>query len=262
MTLRSTAAVALVMAVSSMAGAQTSETVVAGTASGNVVPGAACNATFAISDSDNDGTITREEFDTWNDAGFSALDADGDGDLSRSEFVDCMTIDAGDPEAADTGPVESLTSADADASGGVSADEYIAATDQAHRDAVSGQSDGPAILRRYIIVPSDMTDSDVGRMSQSEVASAASGKFRALDANRDGEVSPDELQQGGWDDMNAWLNLDFDEMDRSGDGVISRSEYDRYADRRWESSTSRAQDEADRAIYYLYFIPPQTGEEQ
>lgn len=78
-----------------LAAEQTSDGVVPGTAATEeVVPGTACNATFALTDSDKDGTITRSEYATWADTGFAMLDADGDGGVSRAEFADCLEVDA------------------------------------------------------------------------------------------------------------------------------------------------------------------------
>ncbi|MCV2868859.1 EF-hand domain-containing protein [Defluviimonas sp. WL0002] len=231
-----------------------------------LVPGTACNATFAISDSDNDGTITRSEFETWNDVGFKSLDADGDGQLSREEFVDCMRIDTGEDEITTEQSAQYMEAADVDASGSVSAEEYMSAANAAHRQAAEGVGDGIMILRRFILVPSGVSDEDMGMMTESQVAASAAGKFRTLDADSNREITKDEIDKAGWDNMNAWLNLDFDEMDSDGDGAISRSEYDHYANRRWDSSMTAAESAegtaqdgsgSDRVptIYYYYFTP-------
>lgn len=267
-----TAAIALATALPVPALAQTEPAIPGtGTAAGETVPGQSCNATFAISDSDNDGTITRAEFDTWNDTGFARLDANGDGELSSDEFRDCMRIDAGEDPADGNPTAEDMASADTDASGSLSAEEYMRAANRAHRRAFAGEGDGVVLMRRLILVPSGTTDEDVAGMSPSEAGASAAGKFRTLDLNRDGEISKEELEKGGWDDMDAWLNLDFDEMDRSGDGTVSRDEYDQYSDRRWQDAvtpntqvsgtsddTSTGEAEEDRApqIYYLYFPTP------
>ncbi len=265
-----TAAVALATTLPAPALAQT-DTAIPGTETetGEIVPSQSCNATFAISDSDNDGTITRTEFDTWNDTGFARLDANSDGELSSDEFRDCMRIDAGEDPADGNPTAEDMAEADTDASGSLSTEEYMRAANRAHRRAFSGDGDGVVLLRRLILLPSGTTDEDVAGMSQSEAGASAAGKFRTLDTDRNGEISKEELEQGGWDDMNAWLTLDFDEMDRSGDGTVSREEYNQYSDRRWQdavtpnmqasetpdAATGNAEEESIPQIYYLYFAP-------
>ncbi|SDD64881.1 EF hand [Rhodospira trueperi] len=43
---------------------------------------------LTVMDADDDGTVTRAEFDRFHDLGFAAMDTDGDGEVSRQDFID------------------------------------------------------------------------------------------------------------------------------------------------------------------------------
>lgn len=46
---------------------------------------------LAMIDADQDGTVTRAEFDTFHGLAFKAMDADGDGQVERQAFLDART---------------------------------------------------------------------------------------------------------------------------------------------------------------------------
>ncbi|WP_299438486.1 hypothetical protein [uncultured Rhodospira sp.] len=41
-----------------------------------------------VMDADEDGTVTRAEFDRFHELGFAAMDADGDGQVARADFIE------------------------------------------------------------------------------------------------------------------------------------------------------------------------------
>jgi hypothetical protein len=43
---------------------------------------------LTVMDADDDGTVTRTEFDRFHTLGFAAMDSDGDGQVTRQEFID------------------------------------------------------------------------------------------------------------------------------------------------------------------------------
>lgn len=248
-------------AIAGMAYAQTTQE--SGGTSGSSMTNVSCSSSLAISDTDNDGTVSQSEFENWNNSGFEQLDEDGDGRLSRSEYVDCITDMPGEQTANATGSSDEMMQADTDADGAVSAREYMTATNEAQQQAESGEGDAILLLRRFILVPASVPDRDVGLMSRSEVASSSSQRFRSMDENMDGKISANELNGDSEAVTEKWANADFDDMDSDNDGMVTMSEYSEFTEERWGSASENARNEAQNAsgdgsgqtpdVYYFYF---------
>lgn len=77
------------------------------------------------------------------------------------------------------------------------------------------------------------TDND-GRISQTEFVSGRVTRLTALDANRDGSVAREEMQDGREARRDEMAGRRFERLDANDDGSISRPEYDAARDTRPE----------------------------
>lgn len=73
-----------------------------------------------------------------------------------------------------------------------------------------------------------------GRISQAEFAAAAAARFDRSDANRDGTITPDEVQAARQARMAERREGRFARLDANSDGSISRAEFDAVSERRAE----------------------------
>jgi Ca2+-binding EF-hand superfamily protein len=154
-------------------------------------------------DSNNDGTVTRSEYDASQTARFATLDANDDGQLTREERR------AGRGERGEHGGrghhrrgghgMHHLARADADNDGNITRDEFLARPTQMfarlddNSDGVISAGERPqrgegrdGEGRRHMDVNDD------GQISQSEFAAMGASRFERLDANNDGRVTREE----------------------------------------------------------------------
>ena len=64
-----------------------------------------------------------------------------------------------------------------------------------------------------------------GRVSRAEFVDTRIARLTAIDANRDGSVSPEERQSGMDTRRNQRVSARFETLDKNGDGQISREEF-------------------------------------
>lgn len=223
-----------------------------------------CETGFIASDTDGDGTLTREEYDSGLARSFGALDADGDGEVALDEYVGCMnqsasagqdgtTTQSGTADQADASGTSGqdpqdlfpqLADADTDQSGGVDAREYMGATYDAAQNARAGDDpEAVLILRRFVLVPASMPDETVSGMSDEETAARASQRFQSYDRDRSGDISEQEWRSTSstQEDLDTVLNMNFDAMDEDSSGTISQDEYNRRGAADWEAAQSAMQ---------------------
>ncbi len=234
--------------------AQTTETTPEGAATGSTAE-SSCLISFDVSDDDGNGTVSRDEWAGWREQNFSAMDTDGNGEISQDEYDACTSgltptmqqaSTSGDASASstDTGTMDpqsmrtadNMGEADTDQSGTVSADEYRQAT----QNAQSGGSDGVVVLRRYILLPSTMSDSDLGSMSQSETEARSGQMFRTLDTDQSGDLSETEWSVDGsmTADMSESYGQEFDTIDADASGSLSRDEFMTSGDMQYDNAVN------------------------
>lgn len=168
------------------------------------------------SDSNNDGVLTRAEFDAGRQTLFARLDADNNGQLSREEMRAQRGEHRGrrgDHRGGPPGgpPGGGFEGADANNDGNITRDEFLARPIQmferldANHDGVisaaerpqrqergeRGGDDGPRAERGDR--PNPDTDGN-GTISRAEFTAMGAGMFDHLDANNDGRVTREEAQ--------------------------------------------------------------------
>lgn len=156
-------------------------------------------------DANNDGVLTRQEFDAGRVAHFTRLDANTDGQLSREE----MRAMRGDRHhRGRRGGMHGLRGADANNDGNITRDEFLSRPLQrfdrldANDDGVIGAAERPqrperqaqgGEQRQRADRPNPDTNGD-GQFSRAEFAAMGSRMFERLDANGDGQVTRAEAE--------------------------------------------------------------------
>jgi Ca2+-binding EF-hand superfamily protein len=158
-------------------------------------------------DSNNDGVLTRQEFDAGRDTRFARLDADNNGQLTREEMraMRGEHADRGDRHGRHRGGMHGLRSADANNDGNITRDEFLAGPlehfnrlDADHNGVIS-TAEMPRRSERS--ERGDRSERRASRdangdrqISREEFASMGSGMFDRLDTNNDGQVTREEAQ--------------------------------------------------------------------
>lgn len=154
-------------------------------------------------DANNDGVVTRAEFDAAREARFAQQDANNDGQLTREE----MREGRGRGEHGGRhggrgwgrGGGMHLAGADANNDGNITRDEFLARPIQmfdrldANHDGVIAQTERPQRGERGARGERPDFDANNDRQfSRSEFAAMGEGMFERLDANNDGRVTREE----------------------------------------------------------------------
>lgn len=162
-------------------------------------------------DANNDGVLTRAEFNTGREADFARLDADHNGQLTREEMrADRREHRRGGRRGDHRGgpPGGGLAGADANNDGNITREEFLARPTQmfarldANSDGVISASERPQRPERAEGEgqrrgrgdrPNPDTDGN-GTISRAEFTAMSAGMFEHLDANNDGRVTQEEAQ--------------------------------------------------------------------
>ena len=149
----------------------------------------------------------------------AALDANGDGQIDRAEL---------------RGAAAALCKLDTNKDGQITADELRGSRGERRGGGPSGQTggrrgpqpgDGPR--QPWIVVHADEIDLDRNKIiSRDEIVGEATRAFAACDSNNDGKLSQRELsgRGGSRSAMGGFLKGHSKEIDRDGDGVLTREE--------------------------------------
>jgi Ca2+-binding EF-hand superfamily protein len=162
---------------------------------------------FMRADANNDGIVTRAEFDASRVTEFARLDANRDGQLSREEMRAGRHWGGGDRGRGG----DRLARADANGDGNITRQEFQAGSDQMANqmfDRIDANHDGvitPAereaarnamhqrISERGGDRPNPDTNGD-GQISRAEFDAMGAGMFQHMDANNDGRVTREEAE--------------------------------------------------------------------
>jgi Ca2+-binding EF-hand superfamily protein len=153
-------------------------------------------------DANNDGTVTRAEFDANRSTRFDALDANDDGQLTREEMR------AGRGERGERGHRRGgrhgrgMERADANNDGNITREEFLAGPTQmfarldANSDGVITATERPQRRERGEGREGrrQLDGNNDGQISQSEFAAMGASRFDRLDANEDGRVTREEAE--------------------------------------------------------------------
>jgi len=201
-----------------------------------------CATGLALTDVGAGGAINRQQFDRFHADAFGAIDKDGDGRISRAEYVDCLNAGQGQPIMAADRTAENMGGLDTDQSGTISPDEFMIAVANAHRSAMTGDQVAFEDLKRLVMLPEGVSNTDIGQMNEARIAAHSANLFRMLDADRSGEISQAEWtatasMQG---DLSPWFNAEFAAMDAAGTGMLTPEQFQAYAGNRWEAGEAAA----------------------
>ncbi|MBI3438096.1 MAG: hypothetical protein HY054_05495 [Proteobacteria bacterium] len=167
---------------------------------------------FMRGDANNDGVVTRQEWDTFRAAEFVRLDANHDGQLSRDEMRAGRHWGVhrrGDPnggppsESHDRGRHFDLSRLDANHDGNISRLEFLAGPNErfdrldTNHDSVISASESQAaqqrMAERRAHRPNPDSNGD-GVISRTEWDAMGAAVFERLDANHDGRVTREEAE--------------------------------------------------------------------
>jgi hypothetical protein len=151
-------------------------------------------------DANNDGVLTRQEFDAGRDSMFARLDANSDDQLSADER---RAHHRGHGRRG--GGMHGLRGADANNDGAITRDEFLARP-LAHFERLDGNDDGVISAderpqrreRGEHGRRGDRTNPDAngdGQISRAEFAAMSAPMFERLDANDDGRLTGDEMRR-------------------------------------------------------------------
>lgn len=151
-------------------------------------------------DANNDGAVTRQEFDAGRDAHFRQADGNNDGQLARDEMRAMHGRHGGEHHRG--GHAGHLARADANNDGAITRDEFLARPTQmfsrldANNDGVISQNERPQERGgRGSHGPHAQRDGDGnGQLSREEFVAMGATMFDRLDANDDGRVTREEAQ--------------------------------------------------------------------
>lgn len=177
-------------------------------AQGNAPADQAPRARFDVfqADSNNDGVLTRAEFDAGRATRFAAQDANHDGQLTRVEMREGREHHRGGRHGRGgrDGGFHNLRGADANNDGNITRDEFLARPIEmfqridANSDGVITSAERPQRReradgeRRGRGQRPDFDANDDRQLSQSEFAAMGVRMFERMDANNDGRVTREE----------------------------------------------------------------------
>ncbi len=157
---------------------------------------------FFEADANNDGVITRQEFDSGRDARFAQMDANRDGQLTREERREMRGHRGGRGGRG----MHMLTRADANNDGNITRDEFLARPIE-HFDRLDANNDG-VISAAERPQRGERRDGERGehreranpdangghQISRSEFSAMSASMFERLDANDDNRVTREEAE--------------------------------------------------------------------
>jgi Ca2+-binding EF-hand superfamily protein len=153
------------------------------------------------SDANNDGVVTRQEFDANRAATFARLDANNDGQLTREEMRAGRPDRGGRGHGRRHGGMHSFAGADANNDGNITREEFLARPTQmfdrldANHDGVIQASERPQRPERSQGEARQRANPDANgdhQLSQAEWTSMGASMFERLDANHDGRITREE----------------------------------------------------------------------
>ncbi|MBS0385461.1 MAG: EF-hand domain-containing protein [Proteobacteria bacterium] len=171
---------------------------------------------FMRADANNDGVVTRQEFESFRTTEFARLDANHDGQLSQDEFR------AGRRWGGPGGPGQSrgdrqedrMARLDANHDGNISREEFLVPANAAfdrldanHDGMISAQErQGLRGMRQgfagHAVGRHNLDTNGDGAISRAEWDAATAAMFERMDANHDGRITRDEAEAArprrGW----------------------------------------------------------------
>lgn len=145
-------------------------------------------------DSNHDGKISKDEFNTWENNLFTAIDANKDGSITRGELLDYRIAKMEEFRKNNPPPEQAAKGPDAKGPDAKPGERGPGGHHPERRDArwhkgPHGPDRGPMGGRLFRLIDANHD----GKISKEEASAAADKLFARMDTNKDGVISIDDL---------------------------------------------------------------------
>ncbi|MBV9833929.1 MAG: EF-hand domain-containing protein [Alphaproteobacteria bacterium] len=169
---------------------------------------------FAAIDTNDDGKVTRAEFETSVALNFRESDIDGDGRITREEV---MLLERTAQDAADKARRERCRiDPDCNGDGFIDLEEFIEFETARLLERLDFDRDGKVSLQTFLQLAGPATNMP-GQPTYQQRREQVLQRFNEIDTNKDGMIDAAEIR--------AWATALFKRIDLDGDGKINRSEW-------------------------------------
>lgn len=185
-----------------------------------VTPAAAARARalydtqFSSIDTNDDGKMSRAEFQVSVALSFRELDLDGDGRATREEV---LLLERMAEDARETARKEHCrTNPDCNGDGAVDLQEFVTYETERMLERLDADKDGKITLQTFLVFAGPNTNL-AGQPPYEQRREQVTRRFNEIDANKNGVIDADEIR--------AWAAATFKRLDLDGDGRINPSEW-------------------------------------
>ncbi|MBV0911264.1 EF-hand domain-containing protein [Anianabacter salinae] len=230
---------------------------------------ALCANAFTVVDGNEDGQIDSDEAEQMASDRFDSIDANADGTLTRDEYVACMNRGAGRTGTPMERSPADLAALDENDDGEVTFNEWVDTASGAY-ESVTGDnptSEDEDTARQLTYTREDGEVSPrSGDPTGVEYWSRVADMFEMTDADQSGGISEEEwsareIEMGNMADA---FEQDFSNMDSSGDGSVSREEFNSDAMASYEDAMQNVPGQENTSdaeglpgvpvIFYRYYV--------
>jgi Ca2+-binding EF-hand superfamily protein len=170
---------------------------------------------FASIDTNDDGKVTRAEFETSVALSFREFDIDGDGRITREEV---MLLERTAQDAAEKARKERCRiDPDCNGDGFIDLEEFVEFETTRLIERLDLDKDGKVSLQTFLTLAGP-TANMPGQPPYQQRREQVLQRFNEIDANKDGMIDAAEIR--------AWATALFKRIDLDGDGRINRSEWE------------------------------------
>ncbi len=175
---------------------------------------AAYDQQFSAIDTNDDGRVSRVEFQASAALGFREFDIDGDGRVTREEV---MLIERIAEDARQTARKEHCrTNVDCNGDGVIDVEEFVNFETARLLERLDPDKDGKITLQTFLVLAGPATNVP-GQPPYQQRREQVTQRFNEIDANKNGVIDAAEIR--------AWATATFKRLDLDGDGKINASEW-------------------------------------
>lgn len=169
---------------------------------------------FSAIDTNDDGKVSKAEFQLSASLSFREFDIDGDGRATREEvlLLERMAQDEMDKRRKE----HCRTNPDCNGDGRIDLEEFIAFETDRMMERLDSDKDGKITLQTFLTLAGSTTNVP-GQATYQQRRDDVTRRFNEIDANKNGVIDAAEIR--------AWTTTVFKRVDLDGDGKISPSEW-------------------------------------